>query len=123
MTVRSNPTALGADDGPVDTISFLFAPGVTWYLMPENLFVSGSVGLAVGIVSLELRNALAGHDEHHEQDTAYGVGVTASVGKEWWASENWSLGAAVDLSFANAWNDRGALRQLGARLTFTATYN
>jgi hypothetical protein len=54
-------------------------PGVTYYVSPTNVFVSGSVSLA---------------------QISYGAGGTSNwgamgrvvLGKEWWISGNWGLG-------------------------------
>jgi len=94
-----------------------FGPGVAYYFMPINLYVSGTVALSHIIVT---RNG----DEVARSD--WGLGLSLMVGKEWWVTDNWGLGVALQLyggriadGAANA--DSWSAGSLG--LLFSATYN
>jgi len=63
--------------------------GLTYYFMPVNLYLSGSVGFG----SMELR--LAGPSG--ETDT--GLFTDLTVGKEWWVGDKWGLGIAGGMEY------------------------
>ena len=73
----------------VDLDVLAFGPGVTYYLLPINIFASGSLWLS----QLSYRNGIP-------QDELYGINDTSgwgplgrfALGKEWWFSSNWGLG-------------------------------
>jgi len=90
--------------------------GVTSYIMPANLYVSGSVGVAR--LNLDLDGLGDGNS-----DTGFALDVT--LGKEWWVGNNWGLGVAGDFTYhsipdpdvSENWSGPG----FGIR--FTATMN
>lgn len=58
--------------------------GVTWYIMPVNIYISGSAGF--GWLSVT---------QNYTRSTAVGIAFDLTVGKEWWVSDRWGLGVAV----------------------------
>ncbi|HWO57619.1 MAG TPA: hypothetical protein VNN55_08650 [bacterium] len=86
----TNPDAeVGNAEGELDGDLTLGAVGVglTYYLMPANVYLSGSVGL--GSLTLEA------DDMDLESDN--GVVIDLTIGKEWWVGRNWGLGVAGSL--------------------------
>jgi hypothetical protein len=63
--------------------------GVTWYLMPANLYLSGS--LSLGRLNLDASQL--------QGDTDRGVALDLSAGKEWWVGGAWGLGLAGGFTF------------------------
>ncbi|MEM7447297.1 MAG: hypothetical protein AAF355_03555 [Myxococcota bacterium] len=63
--------------------------GVTYWMMPKNIFVSGSLGLASARVEAT----------SFTYDTDIGLALLASSGKEWWVSDSWALGLAVSYTY------------------------
>jgi hypothetical protein len=91
--------------------------GVTYYFMPYNAFLSASVAAAF----------MTAKSYGQEIDTDTGWGVEAMVGKEWWVSDNWGIGAAAHVFFTSV-PDEGDdetyhLDTLSLGVLFTATYN
>lgn len=93
--------------------------GASYYFMPHNVFLSGSL-LA------SFRPSDKSDSSSDVPRLSAGVGGKLMVGKEWWASANWGLGAAAHLIYAHmgdkddssrGWN----LMAFGA--SFVATYN
>ncbi|MGQ0721749.1 MAG: hypothetical protein ACT4PE_09285 [Candidatus Eiseniibacteriota bacterium] len=76
----------GTADGDVDMSAF--GAGLTYYFMPVNLYLSGSVG--AGSLS-------ASGDIDGETDT--GIAVDLTAGKEWWVGNGWGLGAAAAFQY------------------------
>jgi hypothetical protein len=64
--------------------------GVTYYLMPANIYLSGSLGM--GKLSFEDQDGNTG-------DTDLGVALDMCIGKEWWVGNSWGLGVAGDLNY------------------------
>jgi hypothetical protein len=90
--------------------------GLTYYIMPSNVFVSGSVGLA----------RLVFEDEDgRSKDTSAGLSLAGMVGKEWWVGSDWGLGIAGQVLFARVrdYIDDKHLNALAFNLVFSATYN
>jgi len=96
--------------------------GFTYYWMPNNFFISGSVGLAMRVFSVHTGDDWWG-DKRVERDMGTGVGIALLVGKEWWTSDNWALGAAVGGYFSYTEGDNLILRDGGAKAIFSASYN
>ncbi len=84
----SEPTVEWADEEgwfPGDLSLSAIGGGVTYYFMPANLYLSGSLGFAT--LSLDV-----GHTQLGESDT--GLAMDFTVGKEWWVGARWGLGVA-----------------------------
>ncbi|MFC1573396.1 hypothetical protein ACFL6M_07340 [Candidatus Eisenbacteria bacterium] len=89
--------------------------GLTYYLMPSNFYLSGSLGIG----TLTIDTALG------ESSTDPGLAVDLTVGKEWWVSDRWGLGAAAALSFHSIGEEGIAENWTGTgfALRFSATLN
>lgn len=95
------------DEAEQTTIVGLAGAGLTYYLMPANVYVTGSVGVAgLGEVSDD-------SDEHHE--SKLGVGTSFALGKEWWIGRGGSWGLGVALTGAYY---QGSLQLEGAKSTY-----
>lgn len=74
-------------------------PGFAYYFMPYNTFVSGTLMFTRLVWSEDdLGNDNSDDDNVHSQP---GVGLSLSVGKEWWVSSNWGLGVAARLNYSS----------------------
>ena len=98
--------------------------GICYYFMPSNIFVSGSVNLSY--------NTFATSGSTLNTDAGYGA--TLSVGKEWWASEQWGVGLAIwghysraaglnDTGFSFATADEVKFTNIAFGAAVTGTYN
>lgn len=89
--------------------------GVTWYFMPANVYLSGSIGL--GWLEYEYRGFSA--------RSPAGLVFDATVGKEWWVGERWGLGAALGVGLHSIPEEGAADNWSGGSvaLRFTATMN
>ena len=99
-----------------------FAPGIAYYFEPRNLYLSGSLGLALSMAEERLNGGGVTNIPH---DSNGGIGGNLTVGKEWWVSANWGLGAALRASFARTPDKTTGSAWLGyfAAALFSATYN
>jgi len=97
-----------------------FGGGATYYFEPFNLYLSGNLLAA----QFELD---AGPDAPNlVYDTKLGLGFEAMVGKEWWVSPDWGLGAAAELIGASMKDKNDAdirWTTTSFALLFSATYN
>ena len=93
--------------------------GLTYFWMPANLNVSGSIGVG------NWRGALDVEGAEHSMQTDPGPVVDLSVGKEWWTGEGWAMG--VGGAFGHHWVPDGAAdgRWSGSRwmVRFSLTFN
>ncbi len=113
-------SGLGSTSTTDTTVSFLgMGPELTYYFMPENIYLSGTLALT--------RLSVSSHG--NTADTNWGAGGRLAVGKEWWVSDHWGLGAKAHVSIsANEDPVRGTSRSntlwtWGLGLAFSATYN
>jgi hypothetical protein len=97
--------------------------GITYYWMPVNMYVTGSIGMANSFIVLH-EGTRANSNEDLARDLTTGVGVAVLVGKEWWVSDNWALGVALQGEFTYAEDEDSNLifRHGGAKVLFSATY-
>jgi hypothetical protein len=89
--------------------------GVTYYLMPANLYLSGSAGIG----SLELDMG-AGSIESDP-----GPAFDLTLGKEWWVGGSWGLGVAGAFGYHSIKESDSEYGWSGVNLAvrFTATLN
>ncbi|HEY3370684.1 MAG TPA: hypothetical protein VGK10_07545 [Prolixibacteraceae bacterium] len=76
----------------------MYGAGLTYYAMPSNLFVSGSIGLGTYTVLDKGVN-------NTNITTQGGFSMQLKMGKEWWVSKNWGLGVGLTYSKTNVNND------------------
>ncbi|MBN2574507.1 MAG: hypothetical protein JXP73_08065 [Deltaproteobacteria bacterium] len=94
--------------------------GAAYYLDPLNLYFGGSLGLAQVTISSD-----ANAEDENDELTDFGFSGKLMVGKEWWVSADWGLGAATMLQFASMKmkNYDNRMSAVGLTLLFSATYN
>jgi hypothetical protein len=92
-----------------------FGGGLTYYAMPVNIYLSGSIG--AGSLTLEL----PGGDANSET----GVMMDFTVGKEWWVGNRWGIGVAGALGLHSIPEKDVSENWTGAdfAIRFTATFN
>ena len=65
-------------------------------------------------------------DEDDKAHAAGGVAIDLDVGKEWWAGDQWGLGAAARMSFATGTRKSNDIdleySMLAFAIVFSATY-
>nr|MBC8278674.1 hypothetical protein [FCB group bacterium] len=68
-----------------------FGVGISYYIMPTNIFLSGSITMSKDRIKTK------NDDDQTETEatTESGLGFYLSAGKEWWVSDKWALGCAV----------------------------
>jgi hypothetical protein len=76
----------GSVDGDADMSAF--GAGLTYYFMPVNLYLSGSVGAG----------SLSGSGDF-DGETDTGIALDLTAGKEWWVGNGWGLGAAAAFQY------------------------
>ncbi|HWE22681.1 MAG TPA: hypothetical protein VG496_01960 [Myxococcales bacterium] len=91
-------TLSGSGNASEDTRAthVLFGVGLTYYLMPANVFLSGAVGFG----GLQITQNRIDHD------TEAGFAARVGIGKEWFVSDSWGLGIAAYFDFCTA-QDKG----------------
>ena len=108
---------IGSQSGKLQAELTVFGvgAGATYYFMPANVYVSGSVGF--GQLTMETDDVSA--------DSDYGVLFDATVGKEWWVSDEWGLGVAVGLGYHSIPDPSAEENWTGLSyaIRFTATNN
>lgn len=89
--------------------------GVTYYIMPVNIYLAGSVGIGQ-IVFEDGRGDREGSD--------VGLAINAMVGKEWWVGVDWGIGVAGQFIMVRAEDDiLGDVNGYALNVMFSATYN
>jgi len=100
-------------DGVVNLAAL--GPSVTYYFMPANVYLTGSVGFGRLSVS-----------KNTTTNTSVGPAGNLALGKEWWVSDHWGLGLAGQLTLGSN-KDNGpdsvTWHTYAATFAFSATYN
>jgi opacity protein-like surface antigen len=109
---------VGSSSDKSENLSML-GVGLTYYL-PENIFISGSVGFA----NFNLQDN-TDEDNDIEGTTEKGLGVQVAAGKEWWVSDNWGIGVSAAFTYGSAEDqkDLGDASAYGVNVMFSATFN
>jgi hypothetical protein len=121
---------VSASDGPTVTTSGATGPskgsaalggagaGMTYYVMPANIYVSGAVAAMVFSLDDALGNNI------YSSET--GLGFHGMIGKEWLLAPEWGMGFAVEAMFATMRdkNDTSVYWDGAAlSLLFSSTFN
>ena len=113
-TVKMNGTEVG--DLNADVTATGIGAGLTYYFMPANLYLSGSVGS--GKMEVDAGGGLDG-------ETDRGLLLDLTIGKEWWVGDKWGLGVAGGLQY-HSFNDPDIDEKWSGTsfaIRFTATMN
>ena len=81
LATTGNPTTTGTLYGDLDMSAF--GGGLTYYVMPLNVYLTGSAGFATQTIS--------GND-NVSTETDTGFALDLGIGKEWWVGNSWGLG-------------------------------
>jgi hypothetical protein len=104
-----------ADD--LTAVAFLVGPGLTYYFMPLNVYLS----LVTGLSWLDL-HYIGGESGL----TDAGLGFNLDVGKEWWLTRHWGVGLGLRFWFSHTHDEIEAVRYTdqftSLLLLFSATY-
>lgn len=120
--------APGAERGVLNSTRFTalnLGVGLTYWLMPENVYLSGGLGLSTSAVEASpLR--IAEVEIPDVEASGVGLGLHLALGKQWWVSRRVGLGLSVSALALTMPNDLGddadPRRVLGASLQSTLSY-
>lgn len=105
--------------GNFDLTESTLGLGLTYYFMPVNFFVAGTVGMT--------RFGIASVGGITTEYTKPGVSIHFKTGKEWWVGPNWGIGVAASVGFSSVSNTVGTITEkltgLKVGLHFNATLN
>jgi len=86
-TVKSDGQSMKASND-VTLSESMIGVGLTYYVMPANIFFSGSLGL--GNYTIQDTNI-----NTNSVTTDRGFAMQLKVGREWWVTSRWGLGFAI----------------------------
>jgi hypothetical protein len=75
-------------------VAGVIGPGIAYYIAPVNIYVSATVGAS----KVQLQDS---NTQSVQATSKWGLGVSAMIGKEFWVSDNWGLGAAMQFHYAS----------------------
>jgi hypothetical protein len=112
---------MSATANDVTVSVFDFGGGLTYYIMPSNIFFSLSF----------LSSQATFEFEGTTGKSQYGFGINGMIGKEWWVGQQWALGLAV-YGYYSTMKDEGTImginyssdiNNFSIGVMFSATYN
>ena len=95
----SNSSSIKANDN-LNVGEAMFGAGLTYYLMPVNVFFSGSLGIGNFSIMDNTNSA-------NNVSTQRGFSMQLKVGKEWWVSKKWGLGVGFTYGKTSLTNEPG----------------
>jgi len=115
--VSPNVSQDGVDLGEANDVTLNLSGlgvGVTYWIMPTNLYLVGMIGLSKATIEVERST--------FESD--WGLALQAIVGKEFWVGDEWGIGFAGQLLWADVPSENGSSASYFAfNVLFSATYN
>jgi hypothetical protein len=114
-SVSSGGSSVGTSNTSLGIVGY--GVGLCYYVMPANVYLSGTLAIAV----------LTAESNGNRSNSQAGPGGRLAIGKEWWVSDHWGLGAAAQLSFGfnkdNANAGAPTWTTWAPSLAFSATFN
>lgn len=95
----------------------LYFGGAINYYLPSNIYLKGGIG------GIRMTLRVPGDEESRSE---MGFGVNLGVGKEWWVSPNWGVGAALGMMLGSVPDGDDSLESWGVATigaSLSATYN
>lgn len=94
--------------------------GLTYYFMPVNLFLSGTLGFG--------NFTIVDADNDYSVSSDRGFSMQLKIGKEWWVSKRWGLGVSLTYGKTKLSNEPGGgveelLNSNNFGILFNATLN
>lgn len=119
MKVTNNSSLKASDNLTVGEA--MFGVGLTYYMMPSNIFLSGTGGL--GNFSI-----IDSDDSKNNVSTQHGFSMQLKIGKEWWISKNWGFGVGLTYGKTNLTNrpSEGIVEKMDSNrfgILFNTTFN
>jgi hypothetical protein len=74
----------------------MIGAGVSYFIMPLNLYLGAAAGIGLLTTSYKRPGRL-----EVKYDSDVGFALDAEIGKEWWVADDWGLGVAARVSFAD----------------------
>lgn len=111
----------GVEFGRVDntTVSVgAIGIGVTYYLMPANVYLALSFGAAKGRIEVD-----TGGSDSSASTSEVGFAVNAMIGKEWWVGREWGIGIAGQFIIGTLPANGGDIHPMAVGVALTATFN
>jgi hypothetical protein len=91
----SMPTPAGIT---YDLTRVALGPGITWYLMPINVFASGAITFGKQFTDVGTTNP-SGQTTTLSYHTNWGLGFELALGKEWWVGPRVGIGVVGRYSY------------------------
>ncbi|PKN58236.1 MAG: hypothetical protein CVU56_06855 [Deltaproteobacteria bacterium HGW-Deltaproteobacteria-14] len=95
--------------------------GVTYYLMPANVYLALSFGAAKGRLETRARTVFGTIVFKDTSDVGFAVNVM--VGKEWWVGREWGIGVAGQFIIGTLPASGGDIHPMALGVALTATFN
>jgi Outer membrane protein beta-barrel domain len=113
-------TAQGDAEGTLGVYGF--GVGASYYVMPLNLYFHG--GVLATQLTMESETMSGGSTTTSKAESDTGFGLNAGIGKEWWLSDNWGLGAGAQFLFSKVKDeDNDTWTSLAFTIGLSATFN
>ncbi|MEZ5000655.1 MAG: hypothetical protein R2744_13445 [Bacteroidales bacterium] len=116
MTVDGEEAGTLEDENEIGMM--MYGGGLTYYIMPQNIFLSGAIGAGQYTITT------AGEEGGSTQT---GIGLFLKVGKEWFVSKNWDLGFNFSFKYVYVNNEVETMAEklsgISAGIGFNATFN
>lgn len=92
-----------------------FGVGITHWVMPLNLYLSATLGLAKATIDVQ--------GDAFEAD--WGLALRAMIGKEWWVADEWGIGIMAELTWSKVPTelDDSSASFVGVNFGLSVTYN
>jgi hypothetical protein len=117
IDITVDGTDMGTIEGDNSVGMIMVGGGLTNYFIPENFFISGTVGMG----SFNITSG------DNTSSTERGLGLLLKAGKEWWISSRWALGMSASFNYTHVNNNADGMQEnlsgMALGISFNATFN
>lgn len=118
--ISSMSIDLTADGQNIGTVSgdnsvgiVMLGAGGTYYFLPGNIFISGTIGAANFSIT----------EGNSTESTQTGLGLYAKAGKEWKVSKRWGLGVSIGFNYTSVNNNVDNMTEKLKGTSFGLSFN
>jgi hypothetical protein len=84
-TVKVNGITVATDNFSLSEV--MYGVGITDYLMPSDIFLSGALGIGAFVIDNETKKTIT--------RTNSGFAFQVKAGKHWWVSNKWGMALSI----------------------------
>lgn len=113
IRLNASGDASGVISDADNIVMRIYALGTSYYFMPSNFFISGSLGLGTYEVTANIE----------ETTTEMRPGLIVKAGKDWWIAKSWDMGVSFEMGYLRVDQHTEVRDEVLSGLALLASFN